>query len=299
MEGIEESVADPIAPVTPDDDRPVVKDLLKEHADKIAKIKTSLVDHPLYEETKHDDLWILRFWLSHKKSKAAIDAAKHTLEFRKEHNLDDKDIRSLAPHQVPSGKVREYLDCWENDAMTFTHPHPQRGVIAFLKISSMNQHAVVEKLTEDYWLAIFMYCTEWSFQWLDYVTRTTGRLTKSARFIDLSGLGVSMMNRECSRRDGAAMGLMEDCYPQLLESIFACNGPTVLDALWRIVKVLLPKRVVTKFSFMKPKEREGDRKRLYKHLSQEDLPDFYGGDNKVPPQDWKNETFPEGDEPTN
>lgn len=289
MKGVKEAVADPIDPVCPEDDRAAVKDLIKEHGDKIQKIKEALIDHPLYEESKHDDLWILRFWLSHKKSQAAIDAAKYTLEFRKEHQLDEKDIRALAPHQVPDGKCREYLDCWEDDAMVFTHPHPQRGVICFLKIASMNQHAVVEKLTEDYWLAIFLYCSEWSFQWLDYVTRTTGRLTKSIRFLNLEGLKMGGFNRECSKRDGKVMGLMEDCYPQLLESIFACNAPTIIDALWKLAKVLLPKRVVTKFSFMKPKDRESDRKVIYRHISETDLPDFYGGKNPVAPHDWKNE----------
>lgn len=229
--------------------------------------------------------------MSHKKIPAALEAAKYTLDFRKKHNLDDKDIRALAPHQVKMGKIKEYLDCWEDDAMVFTRPHPQRSVICFLKIASMDQHKVVEKLTDDYWLAIFMYCTEWSFQWLDYVTRTTGRLTKSVRFIDMEGISMSGFNRECSKRDGRAMGLMEDCYPQLLESLFACNAPTILDAIWKLAKVLLPQRVVTKFSFMRPKERVHDRERLFKHISEEDLPDFYGGKNTVNPHDWNNDTL--------
>ena len=73
MKGVEVALADPIDPICPEDDRPAVKDLIVEHGEKIAKIKSALIDHPLYEEDKHDDLWILRYWLSHKKSKAGAE----------------------------------------------------------------------------------------------------------------------------------------------------------------------------------------------------------------------------------
>jgi CRAL/TRIO domain len=292
MNGIDVAIADPIEPVCPEDDRPSVKELIKEHGEKINKIRVGLIDHPLFDSNKHDDLWILRFFMSHKKTQPAIDAAKYTLEFRNEHKLDEVDIRPVAPHQVQSGKVREYLSCWKDDAIVFTHPHPQRGVVCFLKFASMDQHKVVEKLTEDYWLDIFMYSSEWAFQWLDYVTRTTGRLTKSVRFIDITGTTMSSLNRECSKRDGKVMGIMEDCYPQLLESIFPVNPPLIIDALWKFFRVLLPKRVVSKFDFVKPLEREGDRKKLYRHISENDLPEYYGGKNPLQPHHWATHVSP-------
>ena len=57
-----------------------VKDSTKDYSDKIAKMKARIVDHPEYDETKHDDSWILSFYLSHKTSSKAIEAAKKTLE---------------------------------------------------------------------------------------------------------------------------------------------------------------------------------------------------------------------------
>jgi hypothetical protein len=182
MKGVEVAIADAIPPVCPEDDRPAVKDLIQEHRAKIDKITEAVKDHPLYDPNKHDDLWILRFWLSHKKTKAAIDAAKYTLQFRQEHHLDDKDIRDTAPHRVKEGKVHEYISAWKEDDI------------------------VVEKFDESYWLASMSYCTEWAFQWLDYVTRTTGRLTKSIRLIDTAGFAMGDFNRECTRRDGKYMG---------------------------------------------------------------------------------------------
>ncbi|CAB9502677.1 expressed unknown protein [Seminavis robusta] len=289
MQGIEVAIDDPIAPVCPEDDRPSVKVLIEEHAEKIAKIKAALREDPLFDADKHDDLWILRYWLSHKKSKDAIDAAKHTLKFRHEHHLDDKDIRSVAPQHVTmeqNSKIREYLDCWKPDAVLLTHPHPQRGVVTFINFASMDQHVVVERCSEDHWFEIYLYSSEWAFQWLDYVTRTTGRLTKSVRLADLSGLTLGGFNRECGKRDGRAMTLMEDCYPQLLETVFICNGPSLIWAVWKLFSVIVPKRVKSKFDIISPKDNPKDRKKLFRHLTEEDLPEVYGGKYTVGPEIW-------------
>jgi hypothetical protein len=43
MQGVEIAIADPIDPTCPEDTRPAVKDLITEHADKIAKIKAGIV----------------------------------------------------------------------------------------------------------------------------------------------------------------------------------------------------------------------------------------------------------------
>ena len=100
MKGVDEAVADPIDPINEHDERPSVKALLDQHSDKIDKIRQGTVDDPLFDAKKHDDLWILRFWLSHKKTKQAIAAAKTTLLFRQKYKLDDKDIRDDMPHKT-------------------------------------------------------------------------------------------------------------------------------------------------------------------------------------------------------
>ena len=199
----------PIPPVTPQDDRPAVRDLLQEHGTKIAKLRTALEEDPLFEPTKHDDLWILRYWLSHKKTKDALAAAKHTLQFRKQHRLDEKDIRHVTPNQVQDGKIKEFMDCWDKNAVVYTHPDPQRGVITFLRIAGMDQHKVVQELTPEHWEPLYIYIAEWTFQWLDYLTRTTGRLTRNIRILDMTGFTMSGYNRECTKRDSAAMTAME------------------------------------------------------------------------------------------
>jgi hypothetical protein len=82
------------------------------------------------------------------------------------------------------------------------------------------------------------------------------------------------------------MKVMEDCYPQMLESIFMCNPPGVVKMLWGIVRVILPERVVAKFDMINPSENEEEKRRLYKHMTEEHLPEKYGGKNPASPERW-------------
>jgi hypothetical protein len=203
MKGVKEALADPIEPVCPEDERESVKALIDKHRDKIDKVKEGIQNDPLYDSIKHDDLWILRFVLSHKfKSKPAIKAAKHTLEFRQKHKLDEKDIRSHPPHKVKEGNIHEY---WQKrcngEAIVITHPDPKRGILMYLHFGSMNPDAH-DGISETVWDQAFIYSSEYAHQWLDYTTRTTGLLTRSIRIIDMRGVTRKHFSRGNTKRDG-------------------------------------------------------------------------------------------------
>lgn len=139
MKGIDKAVTATVQdPLSPDDDRPSVPELMEEHAENIEKVKKDLQEDPSYEEGKHDDLWILRFLLSHKqKTKRALKVAKDSLLFRKKYHLDDQDIRSLAPHKVSEEDEVPHFSylshSWQLrcgvDGIVCTIPDKQRGVI--------------------------------------------------------------------------------------------------------------------------------------------------------------------------
>lgn len=287
MKGCKSELADPMEPMNEFDDRVAVKALIDQHREKIDKTKAGLRNNTLYDPTKHDDLWILRFLLSHKfRSTKAIRAAEHTLAFRSEHKLDDADIRPYAPgggeymHGNPqSDALQQYLKHCKDDALKCVLPNPQRGVIILLNMPSIDQHAVVEHVSEEDWLPAFLYINEWSFQWLDYITRTTGRLTKTIRLCDTKGSAMKHINRESTRRDGEAMGKMEDVYPQLLQALFLCNVPTWVQIPWRILRPIMPKRVVEKFDFINPNQNQHEKERLLRYMSNDHLPERFGGNN--------------------
>lgn len=287
MKGVDLAIADPIEPVTSDDDRPAVKDLIEEHREWIDEIKAGITEDPLFDPTKHDDLWILRFFLSHKKTKKAIEAAKHTLAFREKHNLDAKDIRMERPEKIKEGKVYEYWHhrC-QGDAILTAIPDKKRGVVTFIQFAKMRPNAI-KILDEETWDWAFIYLSEWTHQWVDYVTRTTGRLTKSIRFIDLKGISlVKHFDRASSKRDGKIMGEMEDCYPQLLESIFPFNAPEWMHLIWEFMRPIMPKRIIEKIDIISPDKNKTEKRRLYRHITKKKLPDFLGGRNAVPVEQW-------------
>jgi CRAL/TRIO domain len=275
-------IADPIPPVNKYDERPSVKVLLTEHQKLIEQVRMELVLDPLYDRNKHDDLWIMRFIMSHKKKlKDSIKAAKRTLLFRKEYGLDDNDIRyNTSLDGFASQSFERYLKYCKDDVFSFVIPDQQRGVVGFINLGSMDQHELVKNVDNSDWLPCFMFFSEWAYQWIDYVSRTTGRFTKSIRFADASELKMSGLNKELTRRDGEAMGTMEDYYPQLLQTLYVCHAPVWIQVPWRIVRPLFPKRVTSKFDFITPESNEHERERLMKYISIEHLPKRYGGLNE-------------------
>ena len=94
------------------DERPLIGDLLKKHASKIQSVRKIIESDPLYKKgnnsTLYDDIWILRFLLSHKNSvKSASKAAVKTMHFRNEHKLNELgDIR----HKMFSTRTRPTSD---------------------------------------------------------------------------------------------------------------------------------------------------------------------------------------------
>lgn len=282
MEGVEMAIASPIDPVSDEDVRPSVLALIEQNRNRIDVIAEKLQQHPLYVPEKHDDLWILRFLLSSKKKvKPALKDATAALQFRNDYNLDELDIRQYpVTMEMNHTALRKFLSCCKEGAMSFTVPDTRRGVVTYFHYASINQHKLMEAMPlEDRVLAL-VYVTEWSFQWLDYISRTTGRFTKEIRLIDMEGFQLSDANLQNIITDGKAMGIMGDVYPQMIESIYVTRSPQWIQIPWRYVRPFLPKRVVSKLDFISPESHEEERKRLHRFVTEDNLPVRFGGENR-------------------
>ena len=279
MSGVGLAIADPIPLVNEYDDRVSVKALIDDNRTIIDDVRKELEVDPLYNAGKHDDLWILRFLLSHKKNKKdALKAAKATLVFRREHKLDEEDIRSFPPGpECKSEAVKRYVKHVPDGSIIFCVPDVKREVVCFLNTAIVDQHELVKNIAKEDWLPCWLYMKEWSFQWLDYITRTTGLLTKSVRLAEMKGYTMSKLSQEALKRDGEAMGILDDYYPQLLQGIFICNPPMWIQIPWRLFRPFLPKRVVSKFDSVAPGKSEKERNRLFKFISEDNLPVRFGG----------------------
>ena len=291
MKGIDVAIADPMPLEHQGDERPSVKELIETHRKKIDKVKQELSEHPLYDATKHDDLWILRFVLSHKKTKPSVKAAKFTLEFRKEHSLDEEDFRPFLPNgkeSHPRGEpYKEYMSYNDPGAICCGVPDAKRGVIVYFEMKGLNQPALAENLPESHWLPSYLYLNEWCFQWNDYISRTTGRMTRMIRIADTKDVDLKkMLHGEAWKRDGKTMEIMEDCYPQLLQSMLIANTPPWVQVPWRIVRPFLPKRFVSKTDFIAPDKNEKELKKILKHIEKKYLPKKFGGDYETWPVDY-------------
>lgn len=275
----------PLPPLDDLDTRPAVRDLLALHQVSIERLRKDLSTDMLYEPDKHDALWMLRFVLSHKDNHtAALDSARETLLFRVQYRLDETDIRGIPFHVSQRPALQKYLQYCSEDAVLPVLPDMRRGVVMFLRMAGVDAEAVYDNLTEQEQIATYLYQVEWTYQWLDYVTRTTGRLTKSLRIVDCQGYSLSTLtNRRVQRRNVKIASLMDSHYPQLLGSLLVVNASPWIHQPWRLLRPLFPKRFVEKVDFIDPSSRYADLLKMLRYASKGFLPVRFGGLNKVWP----------------
>ena len=281
-----------VATCDSDDKRPLVKDLLEKHASSIEAVRRAILSDengkPLFssDSDRYDDIWILRFVLSHKgNAKKASKAALDTLQFREEMKLNEKgDIR----HQIRNAGVESgscdcdfgedpLFDkinphCGRNSAIT-TQPDPDRGPIVYIDVREFDQEGMLTLSEDDYRMAKVL-GNERMYQVIDEVTRRTGRLTKVTCFLDLEGYS---MNREYSARDTRLNQELQDFYPQLVAKNYMFNTPKWFAAIWVVAKKVLPKRLTEKFEFLPASASEKFHEAIAEHVSEDHLPERYGG----------------------
>eukprot|EP00980_Cylindrotheca_fusiformis_P007587 scaffold1580_cov116-Cylindrotheca_fusiformis.AAC.22 len=287
------------------DKRPLIKDLLQKHRDAISSVRDAIIANEagkaIYEKGKnsqrYDDIWILRYLLSHKGSvKSASRAALNTMLFREEKKMNELgDIRHrLRNHGVPeSGSTAhgeplpgfEKYDryCHENAAF-LTQPDKDRGLLIYCDAGQIDQNESAKGLSEDDIKEYILHANEAIFQVLDDATRRTGRLTKQMNLVDMGNVSLMKMNYTYLKRGAASSKAFQDFYPQLLGTMFIANSPTWLSAVWSALRPFFPKRLVEKFDFLPPMSKMKANKSKLKHIlnyvSEENLPERYGGKNK-------------------
>mmetsp|Transcript_30733 Transcript_30733/g.56958 ORF Transcript_30733/g.56958 Transcript_30733/m.56958 type:complete len:314 (-) Transcript_30733:97-1038(-) len=269
------------------DERLFVKDLLEEHSSDIGTVRAAIQTHPLYDSSRYDDIWILRFVLSHKNDvDAASRAAMATMEFREAHNLNEKDLRGKIKHLdgVPSSEYglphsEKVEHCAEKYAALVTLPDEHRGPIMYIYLSHLHMNKINETMTQEDLKHYTIYINEAVYQVLDSITRKTGRLTKLLKIVDIDGITLKKMNRGHISKDAAASKELDDYFPQLLGGMFIVNQPRLFNLIWKFARPLMPKRVVEKIDFLPP-NTEKVQKSLARFVSEENLLERYGGGNK-------------------
>jgi len=289
-----------ITPTTTENtNRPLVSDLMEKHSSKIQKVREKIQNHEFYFADLYDDIWILRFILSHKGAvDKAVKAAKHTMEFRHKYKLNEVgDIRAKIfdhesidePQAFPVYKMAH--DCMERNSMMECLPDPDRGVVVYTMIKGIKMQKVVDDFTSDDLFTMYMYNNEAIQQINDEITRRTGKLTKMIRIMDATNFNFSELSFAYLRKDTAVNRLLEDCYPQSLGAFLMVNPPSWVSRVYKMFQPLLPKRFNEKFSLVSPLENQRDVKQFLRFVSEENLPERYGGRSKVWPPPYAGARF--------
>jgi len=268
------------------DERPLLKDLLVSRSLDINSVRNGIQSHPLYDPSRYDDIWILRYVLSHKKdTNAATRAAIATMEFRDTHQFNDRDLRGTiehldgrdTPNRLP---VFDKLNaCSEKYTCLVTLPDRQRGVIMYVFLAKLDMDKLDETATQEDLTMSTIYQNESYYQILDHITRTTGRLTKLVKVVDMEGMKLRKMNRGYISKDCAANKEIDDYFPQLLGGMLIANPPGWIGLIWKFFRLFAPKRLVEKVDFL-PSNKEKVQNRLLKFVSKRNLLERYGGENK-------------------
>lgn len=318
------------------DDRPLISDLLTEHASTIKSVREIIQDDEsgkrLLQKSgnseRYDDIWILRYILSHKGNRtSAAKAALKTMQFRDERKLNELgDIRhriqnkgdpedakrfsnnnmntsenmsmkSKMPMPMPIERLpgnELFESCCGQNALSYTQPDDQRGTFVFVDCGKIDMDRIPQIMTKETMLEFYIYKNEAAFQVLDAVTRSTGRLTKEARIVDMGDVKLRNMNRVYLKQDAACNKEVEDYFPQLLGTMFVANSPSWLASIWSLLRPLFPKRFVAKVDFLPPtskinklgsknnmhSNRNSILRPVLRYISEEDLPERYGGKNQ-------------------
>lgn len=196
----------PASELDPYDERPMVDDLLEKHAKDIALVREHILSDDecksLYEKgdntKRYDDIWILRYVLSHKgHAKSALKAAIKTIKFREETKLNEMgDLRHrIKQYGIPDTEKMSNIDplpgfklynkfCDEN-AICTALPDENRGIVVFYDMGKMDQHGLAEGMDAEQMKEMVLYSNEAMFQVVDEITRRTGRLTKVMKIVDM------------------------------------------------------------------------------------------------------------------
>jgi len=282
---------------TLDDGRPLIKDLLKEHATSIEKVRQKIlsdeaVGKALWDPKKYDDIWILRYVLSHGgNTKHASKAALKTMKFREEFKMNEKGdlrgfIKNYGVEENSNDKTLQSLPSYDlfnaycgKNAVIIAHPDPGRGALVYCDFGMVDCDGIVAGMTFEEYKDSYVHLNEAIYQINDEVTRRTGKLTKLTRFIELKNFSFLKFNRKYLKMDAAMQKETEEHYPQLLQTAYIFNLPSWLSAMWTVVTAFFPKRMIEKINVCPSSASTKFFEPIRKQVSEENHLVLYGGKN--------------------
>lgn len=140
-----------------------IADLIAQHADELATLRSRVCEEEHYDAARHDDLFLLRFVLSHLPCslplgstgrqagrQAAVKAVKSTIAWRARHGLDEPGLLCGGPDALVFGPVAKfYASMTVRDAVSYYVPDADRGAVLVAVPGLLDFHQMVATLSEE------------------------------------------------------------------------------------------------------------------------------------------------------
>jgi hypothetical protein len=254
----------------------------RQHLDAL---NAALHADPLFDASKHDDLFLLRFLLSYEPRgsdvSAAVAAVRRSLSLRQIHKLDE------VGHDLEHTPMRRWLDAHLHEQLAhaidvhIVQPHPDAPLIVCTRLSECHFENLLTELGSANYVRASIMLMEFVSRRMDAATRRTGRLVKYIRAMDCSGLsssslfeGLRFLRMEAAKviRD------MQVLYPQMLGNVLFLHGPTTATVIYdRVIRPLMPSKVSQKTLVLCPRKWKAHAKLLASLVPATHLHTSYGG----------------------
>ncbi len=230
--------------------------------------------HVVGDSTPYDDIWALRFVLSHPEDADAARAAAETLRWRAE----KKEMLAAAA----TGERPKRFEVMERLVVAQYHGETSTGApLYIIRAGISNTVALTTEHTHEEVVEFMMYRKEIGFLLCDAITRKTRKLTKLVTVNDLSHVSLlAGTDKRFTAVLGAASKLSETLYPQLLDRAVLINAPYIFGAIWSIIKGMVSTKTRAKVALCGTSDtRKGDISKcpFAKLINLHTVPSFLGG----------------------
>ena len=250
--------------------------LFHKHGERVRVLLQALRGdgHAVGDSTPYDDIWALRFVLSHPEDADAARAAAETLRWRAE----KKEMLAAAA----AGESLKRFESLERLVVAQYHGETSTGTpLYIIRAGISNTVALTNAHTHEEMVEFMMYRKELGFLLCDAMTRKTRKLTKLVTVNDLSHVSLlAGTDKRFTAVLGAASKLSETLYPQLLDRAVLINAPYIFGAIWSIIKGLMSANTRAKVAVCGSSDtRKGDISKcpFAKLINLHTVPSFLGG----------------------
>jgi len=224
------------------------------------------------KEPVDDDICLYRFLKGWKfdieKTVAQMNA---TAEFRKQYDADAVRVKAKDLTQPQFPFYDKLIKCYPH---TVTHKVDKQGQPISIECLGRTDPAMIVSLVRlDDLMQYHMYHVEHKSESMQQLSLTNGKIMRTCKIIDLSGLGSKHMHQQGLSYLRHVLHLTQDNYPEMLGNLYIVNAPWVFNMIWKIVKPWLNDQTLSKIKILGSNYKEV----LLNAIDAENLPKFLGG----------------------